>query len=267
MATTDPLLGTRAPSVRNGDSPAPKWLRWLARLASTSLVFVMFFWIFNYLGGLSLSPKVTAEGINDTGVIFNWHPLLLTIAFPVLMGEAVLAYKAPIIGGDSQPRSSKKTLHAALHGTCAVLVTVAVVAAFKSHSMKLPSPIPDLYSAHSWLGLATLALMGQQVAIGIWAYLFPAGAWTEDGKAKLRSVHVGLGLSTFAAGLATMATGLQEKAAFIQMAAKPSVRAPIMVLPAVMVVLLLVCAVLYLYHHAPMANTGEQGEEEDESTA
>ena len=44
-----------------------------------------------------------------------------------------------------------------------------------------------------------------QVVIGIWAYLFPAGAWTEAGKAKLRSVHVGLGLSTFAAGLATMA--------------------------------------------------------------
>ena len=101
---TDPLLGTSAPSARTDDSPAPKWLRWLARLASASLVVVMFVWVFKYLGGVSLSPKVTAEGANDTGVIFNWHPLLMAIAFPVLMGEAVLAYKAPIIGGDSQPR-------------------------------------------------------------------------------------------------------------------------------------------------------------------
>ena len=63
-------------------------------------------------------------------------------------------------------------------------------------------------------------------------------------------------------------TGLQEKAAFIQMAAKPSVRAPILVLPAVMVVLLLVTAVLYLYHHAPMTNTDQQHVEEgDEDTA
>ncbi len=33
---------------------------------------------------------------NDTGGIFNWHPLLMTLAFPVLMGEAVLAYRAPV---------------------------------------------------------------------------------------------------------------------------------------------------------------------------
>ena len=40
-----------------------------------------------------------------------------------------------------------------------------------------------------------------------------------------------------------------------------------LVLPAVMVVLLLATAVLYLYHHAPTANTGGQGEENDEDTA
>lgn len=34
--------------------------------------------------------------MNDTGVIFNWHPLLMTLAFPVLMGEAVIAYRAPV---------------------------------------------------------------------------------------------------------------------------------------------------------------------------
>ncbi len=65
----------------------------------------MFVWVFKYLGGVSLlGPKITAPGVNDTGVIFNWHPLLLTIAFPVLMGEAILAYKAPIVGGDDQTR-------------------------------------------------------------------------------------------------------------------------------------------------------------------
>lgn len=34
---------------------------------------------------------------NDTGQLFNWHPLLITLAFPVLMAEAVLAYKAPLL--------------------------------------------------------------------------------------------------------------------------------------------------------------------------
>ena len=33
---------------------------------------------------------------NDTGGVFNWHPLLMALAFPVFMGEAVMAYRAPL---------------------------------------------------------------------------------------------------------------------------------------------------------------------------
>lgn len=29
------------------------------------------------------------------GQLFNWHPLCMVIAFPVLMAEALLAYRAP----------------------------------------------------------------------------------------------------------------------------------------------------------------------------
>lgn len=58
----------------------------------------MLVWVLGHLGGLSLSPKSTAPdgSANDTSQLFNWHPLLLTLAFPVLMAEAVLAYKAPL---------------------------------------------------------------------------------------------------------------------------------------------------------------------------
>lgn len=57
----------------------------------------MLTWLFGYLGGLRLSPKPLAQGGNDTGQLFNWHPLLITLAFPVLMAEAVLAYKTPLV--------------------------------------------------------------------------------------------------------------------------------------------------------------------------
>ena len=33
---------------------------------------------------------------NDTGALFNWHPFLMALAFPLLMGEALLAYRAPL---------------------------------------------------------------------------------------------------------------------------------------------------------------------------
>ncbi len=29
------------------------------------------------------------------GQLFNWHPLCMVVAFPVLMAEALLAYRAP----------------------------------------------------------------------------------------------------------------------------------------------------------------------------
>ena len=33
---------------------------------------------------------------NDTGMLFNWHPFLMALAFPLLMGEALLSYRAPL---------------------------------------------------------------------------------------------------------------------------------------------------------------------------
>jgi hypothetical protein len=55
-------------------------------------------WVFFYLGGLRLSPRWSADRVsNNTGPLFNWHPLLITLAFPILMGEAVLAYRMPLL--------------------------------------------------------------------------------------------------------------------------------------------------------------------------
>jgi cytochrome b-561 len=33
---------------------------------------------------------------NDTGKLFNWHPFLMALAFPLLMGEALLSYRVPL---------------------------------------------------------------------------------------------------------------------------------------------------------------------------
>lgn len=33
---------------------------------------------------------------NDTGKLFNWHPFLMALAFPLLMAEALLSYRAPL---------------------------------------------------------------------------------------------------------------------------------------------------------------------------
>ena len=62
-------------------------------------------------------------------------------------------------------RELKKKLHIILHCLALVLVIIAVIAVFKSHSLKQPAPTPDLYSLHSWLGILTLSVLGQQVCL------------------------------------------------------------------------------------------------------
>lgn len=75
--------------------PAPKFTMLIVRLAQLGGLSLMVLWIFGFLGGLRFSPLQT-EGGNNTNGLFNWHPLLMTVAFVVLMSEAVLAYKGPM---------------------------------------------------------------------------------------------------------------------------------------------------------------------------
>lgn len=133
--------------------------------------------------------------------LFNWHPLLLTLAFPILMAEAVLAYKAPLI--KVADRAQSKAWHLLLH-TCALACTVlGVVAAFKSHTLKRPAPMANLFSSHSYLGLAVLCLLGLQYFAGFAAYVFPRLPLAQ--RRALGPLHSYLGKAVLVAGLATMA--------------------------------------------------------------
>lgn len=109
--------------------PPPLAITRLTRALQLAAMSAMLVWVLAYLGGLRLSPQPTAPdgSANDTSQLFNWHPLLITLAFPVLMAEAVLAYKAPLVplsnrwGGASQGR-----VRAAMHA-CQVAVRHAKI--------------------------------------------------------------------------------------------------------------------------------------------
>lgn len=185
--------------------PPPLAITRLTRALQLAALSAMLVWVLGYLGGLRLSPQPTAPdgSANDTSQLFNWHPLLITLAFPVLMAEAVLAYKAPLValsdrwGGASQgrvraaaracqvaawraetnlqpssgcsqagqdtgmhdlrvppalplpvtlpsPRPHAKLYHLVLHTLALVCTVLGVVAAFKSHTLKKPTPMADL---------------------------------------------------------------------------------------------------------------------------
>ena len=70
--------------------------------------------------------------------------------------QAVLAYRVPLAGSLDRPQ--RKVLHAALHSAALLCIVLALVAAFQSHNLKRPAPTPNLYSPHSYLGLAVTIL-------------------------------------------------------------------------------------------------------------
>lgn len=59
--------------------------------------------------------------------------------------------------------STIKLVHTLYHIMAIPCIAVGLIAVFDFHSNKKPTPIPNLYSLHSWMGLVTVGLYGLQV--------------------------------------------------------------------------------------------------------
>ena len=205
-------------------------------------------WIFGYLGGLSLAPVVKDPEMpetNDTASLFNWHPLLMMLAFVGCMAEAIMIYSTTpsslSIHIPDTNRPMKKLVHGALHGAALLLSALGVVAAIQSHTLKKPMPMPNFYSTHSYLGVLTLMMMLGQGAVGILAYVAPQ--WSLQARQAFSPMHRFFGGATFVVGMATVMVGVQEKTTFLQLVQHPGVRDGIMQVPAFLQILLAVFTV------------------------
>ncbi|KAL6780921.1 hypothetical protein ACKKBG_A09040 [Auxenochlorella protothecoides x Auxenochlorella symbiontica] len=222
------------------------------RLCQAGILILAVWWVFGPLGGVGTTPRDLGEGANDTGPIFNWHPLLMLLAFPVLMGEALLAYRSPAPTLDSRP--ARKVYHISLQICALALALLGLTAAVRSHTLKLPQPIPNFYSAHSFLGGLVLALFAFQVALGLWAYAWPK--LSHPARVILGPIHTFLGRAILGLGLAAAAVGLQEKATFLQLGAGAGPASAALRLPALLQLLLAAVALGVLWHHVEPARPG-----------
>jgi len=219
----------------------------LIRVLQVLIGLFLSIWVFGYLGGVSFSAHVTDEetGANDTFGIFNWHPLLMTLAFVGVMTEAILTYSSPLIHISGDNRLLKKYVHGGLHLVAVVLTVLGIVAAIQSHTLKKPMAMANFYSTHSFLGILTCFMMVGQVVLGCMAYMFPQ--WSLSERQAFSPVHKFFGGATFCVGMATLMVGLQEKTTFLQLVKHPSVRSGIMQIPAFMQVFLACFTVLVMF--------------------
>ncbi|NXD99610.1 CYAC3 protein, partial [Chaetorhynchus papuensis] len=155
-------------------------------------------WCQHWRGGFSL------DGSSRT---FNWHPVLMVAGLVVLYGAAALVYRIPSTW--SGPKLPWKVLHGSLALGAFVLTVLGLAAVFRFHNSQ---GTPNMYSLHSWMGLATVLLFSCQWAAGFGAFLLPwAPAWL---RALYKPIHVFFGSTILMLSVASCVSGINEKLFF-----------------------------------------------------
>lgn len=146
-----------------------RFLHGITTLVGIFDIILVFIWVFHYRGGV---------GITNPQTEFNWHPLLMVIGFIFLYAQgelyciicyldkitymfftAILIYRA----ARYTLKRPLKLIHAIIHIIVFIIVVLALKAVFDSHNYA-KTPIPNMYSLHSWIGLVAVILFSCQVS-------------------------------------------------------------------------------------------------------
>ncbi|NXV80497.1 CY561 protein, partial [Atlantisia rogersi] len=175
-------------------------------------------WLGRYRGGVAWHSPLQ----------FNVHPLCMVLGMVFLQGDALLVYRV----FRHEAKRSTKVLHALLHGLALAialvgerqggmgrgagsgphsnqLLSAGIAAVFESHRAK---GIPDMYSLHSWCGMATFVLYLLQWLLGCGFFLFPGASSSLRGRYKPQ--HVFFGIALFALSIASCLLGITEMLLF-----------------------------------------------------
>ncbi|XP_072435433.1 plasma membrane ascorbate-dependent reductase CYBRD1 [Chiloscyllium punctatum] len=168
-----------------------------AFLGTLSVVFVLV-WVFHWREGLAWD-----HGLRE----FNWHPVLSTVGFIFMNGFGLIIYRLPWTWNISKPLM--KYIHAGLNIVIFVLMVISLVAVFDFHNAK---KIPNMYSLHSWVGLAAVIIHALQIVLGLCIFLMPFTPMFI--KTFYMSIHIFTGLLVFGMSITAAEMGITEKLIF-----------------------------------------------------
>jgi len=156
-------------------------------------------WAINIKGGVTY--------VENMGIPFNWHPILMTISLIFLYGNGALIYR--IIPPKNEGHKLRlKLAHAGVMIVAFALMVIGLQAAFDSHNKPDP-PKPNMYTLHSWVGLLAALLFGCQWGLGFSAFLFPK--FSPEIRALILPFHQYFGSSILALSVAAACMGHLEK--------------------------------------------------------
>ncbi|XP_061702941.1 transmembrane ascorbate-dependent reductase CYB561 isoform X2 [Syngnathoides biaculeatus] len=160
------------------------WLVGGSQVLGVTSVVLTGVWMGHYQGGFAW---------DGTQQEFNLHPLCMVLGLVFLQGDAILVYRV----FHNEAKKNVKVLHGVIHLLALIISIVGIVAVFDSHRA---AKYPNMYSLHSWCGMATIVLFSVQWVMGLLFFLFPvASSWL---RAMYLPVHTfcGLGLLAMAVG-------------------------------------------------------------------
>ncbi|XP_077475073.1 transmembrane ascorbate-dependent reductase CYB561 [Stigmatopora argus] len=153
-------------------------------------------WMGHYRGGF---------GWDGSEREFNLHPLCMVLGLVFLQGDAILVYRV----FHQEPKKNVKMLHGIIHLLALIVSIVGMVAVFDYHRA---AKYPNMYSLHSWCGLATVILFALQWVMGLSFFLFPVAS--SRLRATYLPVHAFCGLLLLAMAVGTSLLGITEKLLF-----------------------------------------------------
>ncbi|XP_047136275.1 lysosomal membrane ascorbate-dependent ferrireductase CYB561A3 [Hydra vulgaris] len=203
---TSPFFGAKgnvqsAPLAENIDNnPNGKRIFYVV-LACLELVAILCFilvlyWTIHYFNGFAW---------DGTGKEFNLHPVLMVTGMVLFNGNAAIAYRF----FRNQNKLKIKVLHGCTQLIVFICAVIGLVAVFDYHNA---AKIPNMYSMHSWIGIASVSLFACQLLFGFVGFLYPK--FSDDYRQIYLKSHVYFGIVIFALAIAACVTGLTEKMLF-----------------------------------------------------
>lgn len=192
-------------------------LYFLSQILGIGVVISTVLWVVLYMGVVWDATDIQ---------LYNWHAIFMVLGMVFFYGNCKLTPIVEILSIDLQTlyqftailvfRAFKslsklkvKIMHATFHGAAIFFVSFGLAVEFISH---YHHGEPNLYSLHSWLGMATIAIFVGQFIFGFVCYLTPS--LSEKIKAFYLPVHVFFGTTCFIMAITTCLIGLNQNARF-----------------------------------------------------
>jgi len=139
-----------------------------------------------------------------TAGYFNWHPLMMCVAFLGLMTPGTSAFE---VLSACSPRAVNKNVHAILQTLAIVSMIAAYIVIWDCHMVLSDTGLAN--SMHSIVGYITIALVLLTYVMGFTLYVLKFGGSLRG---TLKPLHKRLGFISWMLGLVTLMMGMTEKA-------------------------------------------------------